>query len=312
MPAAATEPGRSSSLRIAAVVLNYRTPSATASAVRSLQSSNWPALEVIIVENGSEDGSADSLRAALPGVTILESPANLGFAGGCNVGIRHALSRDFDAVLLVNSDATIEHDGIARLAAAIGQDPTVGIAGPVLLAGDDTSRIESMGLAFSPSTGRMVGRSAGRAIADVGPAGADRVDAVSGAVMLIKRTVFDKIGLLEEAFFYGFEDLDFCLRSRQAGFLTVVVGGAHAVHGGSLSVGSRSPRRLYFAARNHLLLVSRLPDRSLIQQATQVFSIFFLNLAHAVIRSGVPLLPAVRAILRGTVHHFQGRYGSDV
>ena len=106
------------------------------------------------------DRSADRLRQLLPDVTIVETGRNLGFPAGCNVGIRMALDGGADRVLLVNSDAVLAPDALAELLAASRADPVAGIVGPALLSRAEPDRLESAGISYSISTGRMRHRDA--------------------------------------------------------------------------------------------------------------------------------------------------------
>jgi GT2 family glycosyltransferase len=136
------------------------------------------------------------------------------------------------------------------------------------------------------------------------------VDALSGCVLLIRRAVFEAIGLLDEAYFYSFEDLDFCLTARQAGFTSLIVEGATAWHEGSHSIGVGSPRRLYFAARNHLRLATRVaPADGRLTSAARAVAIIGLNAVHAVRSRGGSLFERLGAVAAGTRDHLAGRYG---
>ena len=138
------------------------------------------------------------------------------------------------------------------------------------------------------------------------------VDGVSGCLMLVTRDVFDAVGLLDEDYFFSFEDLDFCLRARRAGFTTVLAGLAAAHHEGGRSIGATSPRRLYFAARGHLLLSRRVsPPAGLLASVFRTCSVVALNVAHAVCSTGAPLPVRVAAVGRGVRDYFAGRFGPD-
>jgi GT2 family glycosyltransferase/glycosyltransferase involved in cell wall biosynthesis len=299
------------SRRLTAIVLNYRTPDDTVLAVRSLQAS-WRAIEsIVVVDNGSDDGSAAALRAALPGARIVEAGTNRGFSAGANLGIRAALEPGADLVLLVNSDVIVPPDAVGRLESGLRAHPGAGIAGPVVLSRSRAERVMSMGLRFSPATGRMRHRGAGMRFDRLGPPATRPVDAVAGCLMLVRREVFERIGLFVEEYFFSLEDLDFCLAAREAGFLSVCVEDALAYHEGALSIGARSPRRLYFAARNHLLLARRrAPRRSPPLALARAGSIVALNVAHALVTAGVPRLPGLLAVGRGVADHLRGRYGA--
>ena len=130
--------------------------------------------------------------------------------------------------------------------------------------------------------------------------------------MLVNRAVFDAIGLFDPDYFFSFEDIDFCLRAHAAGFATVMSGSAVAYHEGSRSIGSRSPRRLYFAARGHLRLARRLnPAAGPLAAWPRAASIVALNLAHAIVSPGGTPVARVAAVVRGTRDYVAGRFGAD-
>lgn len=293
---------------LAAVVLNYRTPEQTWLAVRSLQTSYRPPDRILVVDNGSGDGSAAMLREALTRVEIVETGLNLGFAGGCNVGIRSALEAGADHVLLVNSDVVLAPDAIDRLLAAFEADVTLGIVAPLLLSREEPGRIASAGIRYSRTTGRMRQRGSGRTVAALGRA-PEAINGVSGCVMLIRRSVFEAAGLLDEDYFFSFEDIDFCLRAADAGFQSACVLASVAYHEGASTIGRRSSRRVYFATRNHLKLQARVgaPARRAIGAA----AVIGLNAAHAILSPEVRVPSGLSAVARGAWHHFRGRYGSD-
>jgi GT2 family glycosyltransferase/glycosyltransferase involved in cell wall biosynthesis len=296
--------------KLAAVVVNYRTPEQTALAVRSLAASNRHIEQLIVVDNGSDGPTGAALASHLLGVVYEATGRNLGFSGGVNVGIRRALEAGAGAVLLVNSDAIVPPDCVEKLTALLDASSSLGIVGPVLLSRGNPDRIASAGLTYSRRTGRM------RQLHEGAPASAQLfaarvdVDAVSGCVMLVRRAVFEAIGLLDERFFYSFEDLDFCLRAGAAGFRTALAGNAVAYHEGGGSIGAAAPARLYFAARNHLLLAARTaPSDPTMAAAARTATIVMLNAAHAVrVRSG-SLPSRLQAVARGVRDYALGRFG---
>jgi GT2 family glycosyltransferase/glycosyltransferase involved in cell wall biosynthesis len=301
--------GREASIgaKLSAVVLNYRTAEQAWLAVRSLQTSQPPPSEILIVDNASGDGSAERLRGSLEGVRILESPHNAGFSGGCNIGIRAALGRGAGLVLLVNSDAVLAPGALDHLSAALRRDPRLGIAAPVLLSREEPDHVSSAGISFSTRTGRMRHRGAGRRVAALDPGPVHTVDAVSGCVMLIRREVFERIGFLDEAYFFSFEDIDFCLRARNAGFQTGCVQDAVAYHEGGRTIGRRSARRIYFGTRNHLRLAARAGAPA--GRPLRMGLVVALNAAYVLMSPEAPLVRGASALVRGAWHHFTGRYG---
>jgi GT2 family glycosyltransferase/peptidoglycan/xylan/chitin deacetylase (PgdA/CDA1 family) len=288
------------SRRLAGVVLNFRTPDDTLAAVRSLLASTRPFDDIIVVDNDNAPGCADQVMRIGAPVRYLAAGRNLGFSGGMNLGISSALLAGAGAILLVNSDATLTPECAARLEHRL--NARVGLVGPVVRGPDDA--VISCGIDYAPRSGRMRERQAS-------PTDATEIEvaAVSGCVLLVAREVWDTVGLLDVDYFFSFEDIDFCLRARAAGFATVVAANAVAHHRGSRTIGADSPRRLYFAARNHLLVASRVSPAGRFTSMLRTSSIVSLNVAHAVRSGHGTLVQRLRAVFRGTRDYFQRRFG---
>ena len=305
---------------IVAVVLNYGTPDDTVLTVRSLLASRRPFDQIVVVDNDGSDGCRQALASmaniAHP-VTYIRTERNLGFSGGMNVGIQRALADGADRVLLVNSDVFVPPDCLQKLGDSLASAPAAEIAGPVVRSRSEPDRVASLGMSYHPATGRM--RHAGFGTTDVsgvdGGSGVDAfadvtVDAVSGCVMLVNRTVFERIGLFDDDYFFSFEDLDFCLRSRKAGFETVLSGRTSVLHEGGRSVGSTSVDRLYYATRNHLLAARKISaDPGRVGSALRGISIVGLNAAYAFRFEGGSLPSRVAAVIEGTLDYARSRFG---
>jgi len=306
--AAATD-ARRPQRRLAAVVLNYRTPDDTFLAARSLLLSSQPPDDLIVVDNDAPEDCRKALEPFGGRVRFIASGINRGFSGGMNLGIREALARGAERVLLVNSDVILPHDALKTLNAELDRHRTAGIAGPIVVARHAPDSVATMGMDYSKRTGRMRHRAVGDRFAGTST-GADKVDGVSGCLMLVRREVFAAIGLLDEDYFFGFEDLDFCLRARATGFETIVARNSAVLHEGGKSIGAESPRRLYFGARNQLLLARR-TDRAggRLQSAVRAGFIVALNLAHAVRARGATLPVRIAAVGRGSLDYWRGRFG---
>jgi len=294
--------------RLAAIMVNYRTPELTLKSAQAVLESSRDVASLLIVDSGSGDGSAEQLEEALPEAVVLRSERNLGFSGASNLGLRRALDDGADLVVLINSDVAITPDCLERLEAALDTDSRAGIAGPALICAAD-GVVESLGISLDRRTGRMRQLGFGSPSAG-GFTDTRRVDAVSGCVVLLRRAVLDKVGLLDEDYFYSFEDVDWCLRASRAGFASICVAAARAHHIGGASIGSDSSARSYYAARNHLLLSRRTLRGGRVASLFRATLISVLNLAHAALRSEGARGAALGSAVRGIFDHLRQRYGA--
>jgi GT2 family glycosyltransferase len=245
--------------RWAVIVLSWNGRDDTLACLRSLEQVAWPGLDVICVDNGSGDGSADAVRDGFPSVTLIENGENLGFSGGNNVGIRAAFERGADWVLLLNNDATLAADAIAELDAVAWKRPSAGILGGKVLFDDPPDLIWFAGQSFNAVLGysgrpRGYRQQDGPAFEDVQP-----VDRVVGACMAVSRELADAVGLLDEQLFAYVEDVDWSLRAREAGFSVLLVPGARAWHRVGASTGGEraSSTAVYYSVRNTIVVCER-------------------------------------------------------
>ncbi len=283
--------------RVGVVVLDHGRP---ADAERAASSALDPGLDVrvLIVENGSTHSAAF-------GVDRLRLPENRGFAGGMNAGIEHLLQKGCDLFLLLNNDAVLEADCLRLLALALA-DPALAAAGPVILAESD-GRVESRGLRVDLRWGRVRLEGSGEAAEDRD--GLTAADALSGAVLMISRGAVERVGLLDPEYFYGFEDVDWCLRARRAGLQLAVVNRARARHAGSSTLGRGSPDRCYYAVRNHVRCAERHEPMGRWLRALRRCAIFGLDLAFALWQREVSRVAALRATCEGFSDACRGRSG---
>ncbi len=236
---------------VTAVVLNHREAPDTLRCLRALGKVHYRRLTRLVVDNASGPGEVAWLRSV--GATVVESGGNLGYAGGNNVGIRLALEGGAEALWLVNPDAYVYPSSLRRLVRALRRRPEVGIVGPrILEAESSVPRVQSDG-------GRIVweagGRSEliGRGSAPTRGGGLQPVDFVPGAAMLVRRRVFEDVGLLPEEYFLYFEETEFCVRAAEAGWKVVVETGAQVIHRFAAGDGLPTEALIYYFVRNRLL-----------------------------------------------------------
>lgn len=218
--------------RVDVVVLNWNGWSDTVVCLASLQKQDYANFNLLVVDNGSTDGSVFQIKKAMPSVELLQTGVNLGFGGGCNVGIRHALAHGADYVWLINSDATVDPGALSALVCVAEKNPTLASVGSVLYEADSEHQIQLWG-------GGSVNRWLGRSRHQISPAA---LDFISGASVLLCRTALEEVGMFDEAnFFMYWEDTDLGFRFRRAGWQLAVAEDSRVWHKQSASLGKRSP-----------------------------------------------------------------------
>jgi GT2 family glycosyltransferase len=236
---------RREAARVAVVIVNYQSYEELHRCLASIDRA-CGSVSVVVVDHESNRTAADLLARRFPNVQLQRVPGNDGFAAGVNSGAR-ATSSQF--ILLLNPDCVLEPEAACRLVEWLDSHPDVAVAGPRIKNANGT--VQPSARRFPDLTTAVAGRSSwltrvlpgnpmsrrnlpARDPADATPV---EVDWVSGACMCVRRDAFDAVGGLDEGFFLYWEDADFCRRLEQAGWRTMYVPTAVAVH-----VGGRSSR----------------------------------------------------------------------
>lgn len=223
----------------------------TLDCLQSLKRVRYGNFRTVVVDNGSPAPEADRIEASGLVKAVLRRSGNLGYAAGCNVGIRHALEQHADYMWLLNNDTVIDPDCLDALVAAGEQDERIGLLSPVLYEHAAPHAVQFAGTVIDlPGERRPTLRALDHPEAR---ANEGRL-ALWGTAMLVKRRVVETIGLLDERYFAYVEDMDFCVRAMAAGFRTRVVREASVYHKhGSALGGQESPIREYLVTRNEYL-----------------------------------------------------------
>lgn len=255
----APSPDDAPSSRTHAVVLNWNGAAHTLRCVRSLDAARAD-VRVIVVDNGSTDGSVAEIAAACPGVCLVRSDENRGYSGGVNLGIRRALADGATRVLLLNNDVELAPDALPALEAALDADPSLGAVGPIVTLPGEPTRIWAAGgeLAYRENISRL--RGFHEVLNGQFPHDED-VDYVPGCVVLLPREVIERVGELDESFFCYMEDVEYGRRIVEAGYRNRLVVAARAVHEASASTGGGyTPARKYMNAVNSVRYLRRHPS----------------------------------------------------
>ncbi|MGQ0631417.1 MAG: glycosyltransferase family 2 protein [Sporichthyaceae bacterium] len=247
--------------RVATVVLNFRETEDTLRAVAAVRASAGADPRVIVVNNSAPDSThADLVYRLGADVECLASGGNLGYAGGNNVGIRHALTDRPDFIWLLNPDTEVEPDCLSRLLATGAERPNTGAIGPRLVFPNRRKIQFDGGLVDDATFGTPSHLHYGRQVADTPAIGPREVDYVNGASILIRRTALEQVGLLPEEYFLYFEETAFCRDLGAAGWRCLVDPRAVTVHHVRSRPGLPTPYYLYYMTRNRLYFARRYFD----------------------------------------------------
>lgn len=230
---------------VAIITLNWNRPRETLAFLASCAQLAYPMLRTLVVDNASQDDSVAQVATHFPHAELVVNEHNLGFAAGMNVGMRRAMALGADYVFLANNDTVIAPNAIDALVET-AQASQADIASPAIYYAQGSSRIWWTGgyrrwptLEIRPCAEGELG------------AGPLAVDFVTGCGMLISRRCIERVGLFDERFFMYYEDSDYCLRARAAGYSAIVVPHARMWHRVATSLGgSGSPGERYHIARS--------------------------------------------------------------
>lgn len=205
------------------IVLNYNGKNVIKKCLSSVFKLDYPNFEVVLVDNNSKDGSFEVAKTNFSRAIFIKNEENLGFSTGCNVGIKFALERMADYVMLLNNDTEVEKDCLGKLITVGESEKPIGILSPVIFNGVNRQVWFSGGklhwLTMKAVHSQQI-KTEDFYVSDF----------ITGCAMLIKRQVLKEIGLFDEDYFLYWEDVDLSWRAKKAGFKNVVVTASWVYH----------------------------------------------------------------------------------
>lgn len=241
---------------IAVIVVNWNRRDDVLRCLGSLESAGPANVHMLVVDNASTDDSVAAIRTQFPGVTLIENPRNAGFAEGNNIGLRWALENGYEYVLLLNNDTVAPPALIPTLHAFMQTHPEAAAVGPAIYYLEHPDTLWSAGGWIDRRRGRISNPFADQP-AERLPTQPYLVDHFSGCCMLVRCSAMRQAGLLDPDFFMYYEETEWCVRLRRAGYALWIEPRTciwHDVQPGQ-HLGSRAVA--YYMTRNHLLFLRR-------------------------------------------------------
>jgi len=242
--------------KVSFIMLHLNQEEATRECIKSLLNLSYNNVEIILVDNGSADGSGMRLSNEFPSVIFTRNEQNLGFAEGNNVGMRLALLRGADYVVLLNNDTVVEQDFVQPLLHHAASDPTIGVQSCKIYYYADPKKLWYAGGLLHVD--KAEGYHIGYLEEDSGKYNIlQDTEFATGCMMFLSRKALEDVGLLEKSYFIYFEDSDWSIRARRLGYRVIYNPRAKLLHKVSLSTSVDSPFYLYFMTRNKILFVRK-------------------------------------------------------
>ncbi len=235
-----------------AIVLNWNGYQDTLDCLAALAEDPESRVRVLVVDNGSTDGSEARLRDAWPDIELIQTGENLGFAGGMNVGIRYAAERGAAYVWLLNNDTRPQRGALAGLVTCADSDGSLGaLSSRVVRLRRSGMPGESYDTAFIRPKGRLVPiRCEG---AEGGNEPCRYAERLYGVSLLLRMETIARVGLLDERYFHYYEEIDLIERMRRAGWQVGLSCRSLVLHGKGRSLADGSPQSRYYRVRNQLM-----------------------------------------------------------
>jgi len=293
---------------VAVVVVNWNGKDDTLDCLQSLDKVEYGALKIILVDNGSTDGSVGIIKECHPHIDLIETHDNLGFVGGNNVGMKAALAEGADYILLLNNDTIVAPDFLSHLVKYLDDHPSTGIVGPLIYYHSSPEILWSAGGKVDPTSGdtRMLGM--GESQVDLGTISGE-MDFVTGCALMIRADVIRQVGMLDERFFAYYEETEWCARVRKAGYEIHIIPEAKIWHKISPEAREASAQVNYYMTRNRLLFI-KLTGLGMGAGLKTLIMNYMRTLISWTIKPKWRSKTSQRkALIRGVRDYFLGRFG---
>ncbi|MEI6713121.1 MAG: glycosyltransferase family 2 protein [Verrucomicrobiota bacterium] len=289
--------------KVAVIIVVWNGIEDTLECLRSLASDRYLNKHLILVDNGSSDGSAERVREVWPAVDIVETGTNLGFTGGNNAGLIRASEIKADYAFLLNNDTTLEPGALSEMVQVAERELMGAIFAPVTHYYDVPEKIWFSGAVLCLGKGQAVHDAKKQPSIHAAPYSSPWV---SGCAMLVRVAAVDQVGSFDERFFLTWEDVDWCTRMKKAGWSVRVVPSARIFHKCSRATQRLDRIRCYYAVRNSLLFARK---HAGLGYWSALFFVVFNHAREALRERPEERMDVFLALWEGLQDHWNGRYG---
>lgn len=246
-------------MKVFIIIVNWNGKRDTLQCLHSLSKETYRNKEIIVVDNGSIDGSIKAIKEAYPLCNVIAEQRNIGFAAGNNKGIEQALDLGADAVILLNNDTIVATNLISSFLSTASEYPNA-ILGAKIYQMDNPSKLDHLGGNWNSAAGNfdLIGKGESKLHYTTSIA----MDYACGCALFIPSSILRRVGLLDVNYFLYWEDSDFCFRARRLGHETRLCPHAKVWHIGSHSMTTHSIQTIYFWWRNRLRWINKNLTRS--------------------------------------------------
>lgn len=299
--------------KVSIITLNWNRKEDTIECVNSLLNLEYPDYEIVVVDNGSTDGSAESFKKTFLDITVIENKKNLGYALGFNTGIEYALEQNVKYVLILNNDTVINKNALKELVKVAESDPQIGFVSGKVYDYTEPNKLQVVGKIIDFNIGSV--RNVGGGEIDHGQY--DEIKEykfLDDIFWLVRTEVFRKVGMYDSNFFLIFEETDLCARANKY-FKLVYTPHAKIWHKKSQSSGGAgNPINTYYMARNWVVFMWR----NVSSRQFQIFMLHFLmiqtpkTVASFIIRKRFNrIVPKIKGVISGMRWVVKNGKGSD-
>jgi len=298
--------------KVLIIVLNWNGYSDTTECVKSLQEITYPEYEILLVDNGSTDGSEKILREKFPKLSLIQTGENLGYAQGNNIGIQYALDKGAEYIVLINNDTIVDPEFVTELVQVAVKDPLIGILSSKIYFYKNPNVLWFAGATFNLKTGWS--KHKGYNERDTGQHDEIKeIDRACGCAMMVSKKVCKAVGLMNPDYFCYGEEVDWSIRAKKAGFKVAFVPKSKVWHKVSGSTGgAKSGNYIYYALRNTLkCLNDNEPYKYKMQNLIREVFVIVLFVG-SLFTLKIPKTIGIKKIYQGASDYYLCRFGKQI